>query len=120
QVQPMQLFVGAGAATCVGTMLLLAGMFMSWGVFLGLLGLTMAGGAIGGSWYATRRNWRQLDDCLAQADELRHDIADMQDKRKRIDQKLPAGGGPISVRLRDAQESLERLRQSPPRGGREG
>ncbi len=68
----------------------------------------MAMGALGKSGME-RSAALELEQCRRQLDALAHQLQTARQERDAIDERLPEGGGPLAVRLRDAEKDLTEL-----------
>ncbi|MBI1902729.1 MAG: AAA family ATPase [Planctomycetia bacterium] len=112
QILPKPVFIGLVAAAALGAMFFLAAIFLSWGALAGILGLLLAAGAPGAKFWLERRNASLYDECTLEQQELKRFLAAAEEEHTTLDERIPDGGGPITVRLKDAEDELFRLRES--------
>ncbi len=120
QLLPVGVLVGLGAVFVVGTVLILAGLFMPASVVgavgwtLAVLGLAGVGAAVGGKLMLERSNAHQLDGCQKQLGVLQLQVQQAKADRDSLDSQLPRGGGPIPSRLQAAEKELAALEELTP------
>lgn len=120
QILPLGVLVGLGAAFVVGTVLILAGLFMpasltgSVGWALALLGVLGSGGAALGKVMLERSHAQQHESCQKQLGGLRAHIEQAKEERNTLDAQLPRGGGPLVSRLQAAEKDLAELEELAP------
>jgi uncharacterized protein YhaN len=112
QILAKPVFLGLVSATALGVMFFLAAVFLSWGWLAGIFGLLLAAGAPGAKFWLERRNARLYDECVAEQQELKRLLAAAEKENAALDERIPDGGGPITVRLKAAEDELFRLRES--------
>lgn len=117
QVLPTWALVSLGLAVVLGAGLIGWGAIKAssgagWtGFWLALVGLVAGGAAM-----LYKMRWehdahRKLDSSLRQLESLRRETKKLLEERDEIDIDLPAGGGPLAVRLQSAERELATLEQ---------
>ena len=120
QLLPVWVLLGLGAVFVLGVVLVLAGLFMpgsitgSVGWAMALLGLAGVGAAGLSKVLLERSNTRQLDTAQKQISMLQLQIQQAKEDRDALDEQLPRGGGPLSVRLEAAEKELAALEELAP------
>lgn len=122
QLLPVGVLAGLGALFVVGVILILAGMFLP-ATVTGSSGLGLAVLGIGGTVAAAAAKHklehiaeRQLETTEKQISTLRSQIHQARIERDSLDELLPRGGGPLTVRLQAAEQRLAELEASLPSG----
>lgn len=120
QILPPGVVLGLGGVFMCGVVLMTAGMIMpatitgSLGWALAILG---AAGAIGAGVMKIsleRSNARQLEGCQKQVAMLQLQLKQTKQERDDLDRQIPAGGGPLPVRLEKAELQLAALEELVP------
>ncbi|MBP62534.1 MAG: hypothetical protein CMJ62_13515 [Planctomycetaceae bacterium] len=109
-----------GAVFSLGFVLLLTSLF-GWMPVLGLLAGTrwvlaflglgcLVGAAVSKSAFeqAAQSRWK---DCQQQSRSVTSQVAESESERKELDEQLPVGGGPLVVRMKNAEADLEKLQK---------
>ena len=109
-----------GAVFSLGFVLLLTSLF-GWIPVLGLLAGTrwvlaflglgcLVGAVVSKSAFeqAAQSRWK---DCQQQSRSVTSQVAESESERKELDEQLPVGGGPLVVRMKNAEADLEKLQQ---------
>lgn len=124
QFLPMPVLIGLGCLFVLGLLMLMAGLFApasilgSWGWPLAFVGLVASGGAAAGKFLVERTNARRLEDCQKQIHMLQLQLKQAKQERDVLDEQLPKGGGPMTMRLQTAEKELLALEELVPLNAR--
>ncbi len=115
QLLPLWVLFGLGGMFALGVMLVMVGLFMPASI-TGTLGWTLALLGLGGAAAAgiakivlDQSNARQLENCQKQIGMIQLQIKQAKQERDDLDRELPKGGGPITGRLKSAEDELASL-----------
>lgn len=112
---PVRGLYGLGILFAAGVMLILGGMFFQpgWtgglGWVMALLGLAGVATVVGVKWTRDHDRRLEMDSCREQLDSTRFQLEEAKREALDLDRRLPQGGGPVTVRLRTAQDRLAAL-----------
>jgi uncharacterized protein YhaN len=124
QLLPVPMLAGLGAAFVVGVILMMAGLFIpatilgSWGWPLAFLGLMAVGVAVAAKFMIERTSRQRLEDSQKQVNMLQLQLKQATQERDVLDQQLPKGGGPMTLRLQTAEKELATLEELVPLNAR--
>ena len=117
---PVRITAALGLVFSAGVMLLLIGMVGGWnnwvsssGPYL-LFGLMLSGGAAGMKLFLERKSEDDISDNRRQLEQVKGETARAKQERDELDAELPAGGGSLDVRLREAEAELRELERLSP------
>ncbi len=117
-VMPFSRLMWTGVPFVIGFTMLLSGLF--WpeitplGGFISVLGM---GGLLFGMMTKVmleRQAASELEDCNRQLATLNRDVEELEQEREQLDRYLPKSGGPLDVRLHEAENRLDQLQQLAP------
>lgn len=124
QLLPVPMLAGLGLAFVVGVILMMAGLFIpatilgSWGWPLAFLGLMAVGVAVAAKFMIERTSRQRLEDSQKQVNMLQLQLKQATQERDVLDQQLPKGGGPMTLRLQTAEKELATLEELVPLNAR--
>jgi uncharacterized protein YhaN len=117
---PVRITAALGLIFALGIMLLGIGAFGGWynwvassGPYL-LFGLMLSGFSAGAKVFLERKSEDDLADNRRQLEQAKKEAAKAKQERDEIDLELPAGGGPLDARLREAEVELRELERLSP------
>jgi len=120
QFLPMPMLIGLGCLFVLGLLMLMAGLFVpasllgSWGWPLAFIGLAASGIAAATKFLVERTNAQRLEDCQKQIHMLQLQLKQAKQERDVLDEQLPKGGGPMTMRLQAAEKELAALEELVP------
>lgn len=120
QFLPVPLLAGLGCLFVLGIVTAMAGLFVpasllgTWGWPLFFVGLMLTGGAAVAKFVVERTNARRLEDSQKQVNMLQLQLKQAQQERDALDEQLPRGGGPMTMRLQAAEKELAALEELVP------
>ncbi len=118
QVLPVSTLVWCGVPFVLGVVMVLGSIFWdavaNLGWFFTVLGLACWVFAIVTKVILERSTTRELDACVRQLEKIKRQIRDLKEEREELDHKLPAGGGPLDVRVADAEAYVKKLEELTP------
>ncbi len=113
-LMPTTWTIGLASLFVMGVVLLLFSVagFLGW--MMATLGVLAIVGAVVTKYVYDRYLLRSLDDCQQRLDTLLVQLREAKRKRDKLDRKLPEGGGPMTQRLKKAEDELARLERLMP------
>lgn len=117
QLLPSWVLVALGGVFVFGVVLVLASIFLSSsmvgpaGWFLAAIGALGAAGAAAGKFLMDRAAANQLEACQKQSAILAAQVKQAKEEREALDRDLPRGGGPLLMRLQNAEKELATLEE---------
>lgn len=112
QFLPVPVLVGLGGLFVLGIFMLLAGLvdpasiLGSWRWPLAFIGFVATGGAVATKFIVERTNARRLEEGQKQLNMLQLQLKQAKQERDVLDEQLPKGGGPMTMRLQTAEKEL--------------
>ena len=117
---PVRITAALGVIFAAGVMLLFLGCSNHWtnwvassGPYL-LFGLMLSGGSAGMKLFLERKSEDDISDNRRQLEQAKNETAKAKQERDELDVELPAGGGALDARLREAEVELRELERLSP------
>jgi len=117
QLMPLWVLGALGGVFALGVALVLVGLLMptsfvgTLGVSLAVLGIIGVGTAMSAKFLWERSSAKQFDACQKQLQMLAKQLDHMKQERQRLDAELPGGGGPLTLRLHNAEAELAKFEE---------
>lgn len=113
QVLPVSTLVWCGFPFVLGVGMILASFFWEWVAKLGwtvtVLGFACWAIAVVTKLLLEKSMGQELDACVRELQKVKKQLAALAEEREELDQRLPAGGGPLDARAAAAEQYVKRL-----------